>query len=209
MLNYRTHTIQNANPRNVSSGNLRLDQETMLIRRRRFQHSPGYENVAGRRGRRSAVITVELLMMLPILLIFLAAITQFGLIFSTIENTEFASRYGARLAAEQTSPGHIAQLVNSGQLRRAINRHLSAAGFRRGVCRLEVELGGLGRLSDVPDTNDCPCRRRELPLPSIGTPVRVTICVPLQGNVPDLLSSFGFSLNNRVVQQTTTMRVER
>ena len=60
-------------------------QPGFRVRSRRLQPPP----------RRAGLIAFELFLMLPILLIFLAAVVEFGLILSMVQSVESANRYGA------------------------------------------------------------------------------------------------------------------
>ena len=162
--------------------------------------------------RRSGIVSVELILMLPILLILLAAIVEFGLILSMIQSVEAANRYGARLVSERPGGAAAVAFATSGDLRQALNRHLQVAGIQHGVCRLTVEHNGPSspnRGGDAPPGAGCDCRPPGTSLPLPRTAVRLTICVPLKDNIPDLLGGFGFSLTDRVIQQTTTFRLEQ
>lgn len=157
------------------------------------------------------MIAFELLLMLPILLIFLAAVVEFGLILSMVQSVEAANRYGAKLVSERSSGAAAVNFANSGNLRAAINRQLRVAGMQRGVCRLRVEHNGPTNPTnggDAPSRGACDCVPPGTTLPVPTTAIRLTICVPLKGNVPDLLGTFGFSLNGRVIQQSSVFRLE-
>jgi hypothetical protein len=161
--------------------------------------------------KRAGLIAFELFLMLPILLIFLAAVVEFGLILSTVQSVESASRYGAKLVSERPSGVSAVNFANSGNLRSAINRQLRVAGMQRGVCRLKVEHNGPASPNnggDAPSQQACDCAPPATSLPLPRTAIRLTICVPLEGNVPDLLGTFGFSLQGRVIQQSAVFRLE-
>jgi len=161
--------------------------------------------------RRRAVIIVELLLMLPILLLLLVAITEFGMIFAVTQKVAFASRHGAKLTAEQGTPTGAILFVTNGNMRVAVNQQLANAGLQQGACRVTLEHNGPASpavVSDAPVNGACDCQPPGGPLPTPATALRVTVCVPLEGNVPDLLSTFGFSLAGRYVQESTTVRLE-
>ncbi len=63
------------------------------------------------------------------------------------------------------------------------------------------------QIDDDPES-PCDCRPPSRSLPPSGAAVRVTVCMPLAGNVPDLLASFGFPLAGRHISQSTTWRYE-
>jgi hypothetical protein len=145
------------------------------------------------------------------LLILLVAITEFGMIFALTQNVAFASRHGAKLSAEQGTPTAALNLVTNGSLRAEVNRQLATAGLQLGACRVTLEHNGPAvplAVSDAPAVGGCDCSPPGVPIPTPATALRVTVCVPLQGNVPDLLSTFGFSLAGRYVQESTTVRLE-
>ena len=170
-------------------------------------------HVACRGVRRRAVITVELILALPVLLVLVLAVVEFGMIFAAIQQVAFASRHGAKIAAEEP-PGSLPTLNTSAggsRLRTRIDQLLETNGFASGACRviLEHNLSGMDEVQvDDDPAVACDCQPPAAALPASGVSVRVTVCVPLEGNVPDLLASFGFSLDGRTVVQSTTWRYE-
>ena len=162
----------------------------------------------GSKQLRRAVVTLELILGLPILIIFVFAVIEFGLIFAAIDQVAYASRFGAKLASEQGVPFSV------GSLRTEIDQYLQTAGLQTGACRVilqhNVMLGGMSPQSSSPGMGSCDCTAPTDNLPTMtGTDfVRVTVCVPLKDNVPDLLCGFGFSLEDCVIEQTTTFRYE-
>lgn len=161
---------------------------------------------------RRAVVTLELILGLPILIIFVFAVIEFGLIFATIDQVAYASRFGAKLASEQAGAFDV------DALRTEIDQYLQTAGLQTGACRAilqhNVTMGmgmrGASPQSSPPGMGGCDCTAPTDNLPTTtGTSfVRVTVCVPLKDNVPDLLCGFGFSLEDCVIEQTTTFRYE-
>lgn len=170
------------------------------------------------RNRRSAVITVELLLSLPILLIFLAAVLEFGLIYAVSQKVSYASRFGAKLASEEPRTGldDLNLAAGGSRLRTAINRFLSTAEIPTGACTVIFEHNACLANQSQTDTDGsgCDCGAPATPLPAgpppAGNPeyVRVTVCVPLIGNVPDLVSSFGFSVAGFTIEHSTVFRYE-
>jgi len=195
---------------------VRRRQSFSLFSRRPVFHLGGAnETTSPQVGRqthpRSAIIVVELLLMLPILLLLLAAVVEFGSIFAVMQNVSFASRMGAKFASQQTSGAAIINLVNNETLLAQVNRHLIEAGLEHGACRVLVHHNDVTSPKVAiaePPSGACDCELPSLGLPSPKIAVRVTVCVPLEGNVPDLLSTFGFSLSDKQVHQSTTLRVE-
>jgi Flp pilus assembly protein TadG len=158
------------------------------------------------RSRRGGAVTFELIVTLPILVIFLAAVIEFGLILANTKQVALASRLGAKIAAESGAP------FNSGTLaaiRTAVDRQLEAAGFGAAASAgvtLQHNVAGGGSSPQV--SGDCPAPSSP-PLPADGSgSVRVTVCVELSKLTPDLLSSFGFSIAGKFVESTTTYPYE-
>lgn len=170
------------------------------------------------RKRRAGIVTVELLLTLPVLLVFLAAVIQFALIYSVNQKVAYASRFGARLASEEprTSLDDLNLSGGGSRLRTAINNYLANADLTTGACTVILEHNACLANQTQTDTDGsgCNCGAPAAALPAgpppAGTPeyVRVTVCVPLTGNVPDLLSSFGFSVAGCTIEHTTLFRYE-
>lgn len=171
--------------------------------------------------RRRGVITLELILTFPILIIVLLAVVEFGLILAASKHVEFASRLGAKLAAE--SSGTDLETLNTGvisPLRVEIDQYLNTAGYSDScTVILEHNVAGTGGMVQVnPNPADCPCgpvgslpsQFPPLPSPAVTTfeSVRVTVCLPMEGNIPNCLSTFGFDLDGCTIQQTVVWRYE-
>ena len=160
---------------------------------------------------RRGAVTLELLLTTPVLVILLMAVCEFGLIFTGIKQVAAASRLGAKFAAETGSDVNLIAAVNSGALRTAIDRQLAAAGATSGACQIVVQYdsgGGLQTLTNQPVLNPCLCTPSAFVPPTSLTYVRVTVGVRLTEFSPDLLSPFGFSITNRIIDHSTTYRLE-
>lgn len=186
--------------------------------------------IVKRKPPRSGVVVLELILAAPALLIIMLAIVQISLIYVVNEQTAFASRYAAKIASE--TPRASINGLNTGLLKTTIDRVLNVGGMPQGSCRVILEhnvpVGGVLPLAPpiapVPETTisdpvvadpDCDCEPPVTPLPVVpgilvfvNQSVRTTVCVPLDGNIPDLLSSFGFSVQDYIVEQTTTCLYE-
>jgi hypothetical protein len=78
--------------------------------------------------------------------------------------------------------------------------------------------GASNPVQSNPDPADCPCgpvgslpdQFPPLPDPPDTTfeSVRVTVCLPMEGNIPNCLSTFGFDLGECTIQQTVVWRYE-
>ena len=153
---------------------------------------------------RRAAVTVEFIIGLPIFLIFLSAIVEFGLVQANSQQVAIASRIGARLAAETAglNPGNTAATAAS--IRTEIDRQLESAKFganaSAGVTlRHNVSGGGVA--------TDGTCNDPITPALPPNT-VRVTVCVPMSALTPNLLNVFGFSTTGKTVEVTTTYAYE-
>lgn len=168
---------------------------------RRF--AQGYACEGSRCGQRGAV-AVELIIMFPVLLIFLAAVVEFGLILAGTKQVALASRNGAKLAAQS---GTLDALAVNG-IRNSINRQLATAGFGNSATTgITVQHNVGGSLTAVSD-GTCPAPMNP-PLPSGDhEAVRVTVCVDLSQLTPDLLGTFGFPTTGKTVEMSTTVAYE-
>lgn len=174
-------------------------------------------------GRR-AVITLELIFAIPMLLIVLLAVVEVGLILAASKHVEFASREGAKLAAEVSRSGgppnlgsfNLPATVNN--LKDQVDDYLVTAGYTNS-CTVILE----HNVASVPnsvqtDDDGQPCNCEAIGnLPSVvpGPPatnvesVRVTVCLPMDGNIPNCLAVFGFDLADCTIRQSTVWRFER
>ncbi len=151
---------------------------------------------------------MELLVGLPILLISLLAIVEFALIMDKLQQVALASRTGAGMAAQQTS-------FNVASIKTEVDRQLLTAGISSGSCEvlLQHNVGTSTPVIIPSGSGTCTCSSPSIPpLPtSAFVPdgcVRVTVCVRLSALAPDLLSSFGLSIQGLQVLQTTTLAYE-
>jgi hypothetical protein len=173
-------------------------------------------------NRRSAVIVLELILGLPILIIFLFAVVEFGLILALSKQVSFASRFGANLASRESRAtlGDLNLPVGGSRLLTAINENLATAGISGGACQVILEHNVNGVLNPVQFDPPAGCENCVAPGTSLPDPVmscvedgrlapetvRVTVCISIQDHVPDLLCGFGFSIDDCVIRQTTTYR---
>jgi hypothetical protein len=137
-----------------------------------------------RTGRRRGVLTMELLLVFPILFALLLAMVQFSLTLHARQQLVAASREGARVAA---LGGDL------DEVRAAVQRTL-----------------GRGRLADAA-VHLTDGRGEEIAggqaVPS-GTAVAVWVRLPARHVVPDLLRFVGYSIKKDVLLARTAMRRE-
>jgi hypothetical protein len=169
---------------------------------------------AKRNAPRSGVVVLELILATPAFLIIMLAIVEISLIYVAIEQTAYASRYAAKIASE--TPGGSINALNTGPLKTSVDRVLNTGGLPLGSCRviLEHNVSVPTTINDpVVAAPNCDCTPPVTSLPVVAgsvttESVRTTVCVPLDGNIPDFLSSFGFSIQNYVVEESTTFSYE-
>jgi len=161
------------------------------------------------------VVTLELILVFPILMILLLAIIEFGLIYSTIQHVSYSSRLGAKLSSEQSTVNLGTYNQNGGvsPLRTEINNYLTTAGFNTLSCQITLQHNVAGAANNTQENPDpapagCDCVAPVNNLPVGSEYVRVTVCVPVTGNVPNLLATFGFDIADYEVEETTTFPYE-
>lgn len=149
---------------------------------------------------RRGIVTLELILALPIFLVILAAVIEFGMIFSLAQAVEQTSRH-AGIAASR-APTIDQAFVDA--LKLQSDEILANSGYPGASCRIIVEndVGSFSPIySPVVPPADCNCGVPGVALPAPGPAVRVTVCVPLKGNLPDLLASFGFSIDSITLEE--------
>lgn len=166
--------------------------------------------------RRRAVVTLELVLAVPVLLIVLLAVVEVGLILAASKHVEFASRLGAKLAAEATT-ADLGTLNTAGPLKAEIDQYLNTAGYTDS-CTVILEHNVAAAANPVqtnPNPADCVCNPDgALPAAVIGPPatvvesVRVTVCLPMDGNIPNCLATFGFDLSDCSIRHSSVWRYE-
>lgn len=163
--------------------------------------------VAPGRPRRAATV-LEVIITLPVLVILLLAIIEFGVLFANLQQLALASRVGAQ-EASQTANLDTAVLVPA-EVIAVIERQLGGANMTACRIRLEHNDGGGQTQFEHPIVGACNCGPTTLlAAPPGGEYVRVTVCVDLTLVTPNLLDSFGFDIAGRMAEHTTVMRYER
>lgn len=170
---------------------------------------------------RCGVAVVELIIWLPVLMTALMAVVEFALMQQVNQQVTLASRYGAKIASEvtrafATSPNlsNINQTATVNNLQSRIDTFLANAGLTAS-CEVRLEHNAcVNNTLQVDTATPCTCNATGPGALPAGEPpqgeayVRVTVCIPLTGNVPNLLSTLGFDITGRIVRHSTTYRVE-
>jgi Flp pilus assembly protein TadG len=155
--------------------------------------------------RRLGIVALEFLLVFPLLLILLLAIFEFGLILAAAKHVENAARLGAKYSAEAGILEGFNDPGTMDNLKERVDQYLNTAGYTDS-CQviLEHNVFGVGNPSQpnplMSDPN-CPCNPVIGPIASLPMhSVRVTVCLPMTGNIPNCLSSFGFDISGCVVR---------
>lgn len=156
---------------------------------------------------RRGAVTLEFIVALPVLVIVLLAVIEFGMLIAHTQQLTLASRAGAEVAS-QTDLSAVTAIPPA--VLQAINSQLSSSGVT--PCRIILEHNVPGTspttLSD-PVAPSCPCVPPTAPLPVIAArSVRVTVCAPMSELAPNCLALFGFNLTGHHTQSSTTFRYE-
>ncbi len=163
-------------------------------------------SIAGRAAPlRRGSVTLELIVMLPVWLIVMGAIVQFGLLIGNRQQVALASRVGAEEASRTT--GLAAAGGVPGNVVAVVEQQLQSSGIQQCKITLEHNLAGPATLST--GTCDCPTLGTSGTWPpSSGEYVRVTVYVPATELAPNVLKFFGFDISERFIRNATTFRHE-
>jgi hypothetical protein len=149
-------------------------------------------------------VTLELILTVPIWLIFLWAVVEFGQILSNQQQVALAARVGTE-EASQTPGLDLAAAVPPNVLT-AIDQQLASSNISR--CKVILEHNVGGSPATLTDGACAPCDPPATALPPNREYVRVTVCVPLTELACNLLGGFGFDISGCIVQHSTTFRYE-
>jgi Flp pilus assembly protein TadG len=147
-------------------------------------------------------VAIELLLSLPVWLIGLLAIIEFGSLFSNLQHVALASRVGADVAARTSSLPESGSIPSA--ILDAVNDQLAAANITPSEIVLEHNLGGsYVMLVQGQSAFSGPSQQT---LPAVGTYVRVTVCAPAMQLAPNILRSFGLDIQGWDVGESTTFQ---
>ena len=160
-----------------------------------------------RSARRPGVTILEIILVMPILVILLMAIVEFGLILANLKQIAVSSRVGSDTAAQ--TPALPATGTVPANIVTAVQQQLQSSGMS--ACRIILVHNTSG--STVTLVSDigagCTCTSPTTPaLPASGKFVRLTVCLELTELTPNLLGTLGFDISSRMAEETTTMRYE-
>lgn len=148
---------------------------------------------------RQGMITLELLLNLPIWLLLIFAVAEFGSISSHAQQISLASRVGAEEAAH--TPGLPSEGEVPSNICTAVEHQLMSSGLRCSKVIVEHNTGG--RPAALVSGNGLGGPPR-MPLPSAGAYVRVSVFVRGTDLAPNLLAGIGFDVSKNATGQSTT-----
>lgn len=204
----QSHLLPLKLKRNVNMGNLGVMGHSGRKLKGRAKNAR-----SGKLCHRSAAVILELILTLPILMIALAAIVEFGLLLNNLQYVESASRAGVQVASRLSAAS-----LNTGSLDAsvltAVNQELS--NISPGVVARQVYLehnvnpappptvGATVMVCDGASSTPCPFVTVTAPSAPSTEYVRVTVFVDFPDVAPNALAYFGLDFENSIVQQTTT-----
>lgn len=155
-------------------------------------HHPYRQQARRALQRRRGLLSVELVLTLPILLMGVVGAVLLSQMLMSYQAVSAAAGNGAR---EGTMPGATAQSVREAVLR-------SVAGWRLATNPNDVEVAV--RVNGVSLANDPDA----LAAAATGDEISVTVGVETVKAVPDMLKAFGLSIAGQELQSTIRMRKE-
>lgn len=149
--------------------------------------------------------------MLPVWLIVMGAVVQFGMLIGNRQQVALASRVGAEEASRTAGLPSTGEV--SANIVGVVKHQLQSSGITQYKITLEYNLAGgtpitLSTCTLTP-TGICnsPALESPDPWPS-GKYVRVTVHVPATELTPNILTFFGFDISERYIRNATTFRHE-
>ena len=178
-----------------------------------LQSTARFRPARARRG----IITLEFLGVFPLLLIFGLSIAQFSMAARLNQRVIFASRYGAKLAAEmprvgERNVGNFNERRSSGNLKTRVDDWLNAAGLSA-ASEVILEHNVCGASNPLQRQGTSASSKALPALPVAWNSdnvnyVRVTVAVPVVPNVPNMLKTFGLDWSGVVFRHSTVFRME-
>lgn len=170
-----------------------------------------------RRSKRRAVSLLEIIIGLPIMLILLFAVVQFGLLQSNQQTLKMASRAGALVAANMEIDG--TEVVIDSEIINAIDEVLRKGGLidpaetitMVGEVQLNYAVYNSGTMMPASGTIPMPATLMP-PSPAVYPDyhyVQVTISIPVQRLAPNAMACFGVDYSGRNALMTSLFRHER
>lgn len=163
------------------------------------------------RRRRSAAVVLETILALPVFVIMLMGIVEFGVLVENLQHVEAASRAGV-LVASRTAAATLNLAALPADVLVAVNDELDQmrAGVVARQVRLETNVNNAGNVGATifRTGGQTPVFNPDVAVTAPAAPaaayVRVTVFVDVPDVTPNVLAAFGLDFKNEVVQQTTT-----
>ena len=146
--------------------------------------------------------------MLPVWIILMLAVVQFGMILGSRQQIALASRVGAEEASRTPDLSTTNGDPVPCNVLRVIDQQLASSGITRCKVVLQHNLGSVSPAYTTLTSGDCNCDPPTGALPIAGRAVRVTVFVPISELAPNLLKACGLDLSDRFIYHTTTFRHE-
>ncbi|MFT5328529.1 MAG: Flp pilus assembly protein TadG [Planctomycetaceae bacterium] len=180
---------------------------------------PESTRIANARPRRRGVVTLELIVVTPIIAIMLSAVVEFGVILSSLEHVTASARAGAKVAAELSTVDLASALAadNVDDVQAAVDQVLGSAGMVSCMVILEHNpvCVGAAATKTAGACAGCAAPATALPAAAVipGGSIRVTVCLEAsaaanQDNFPNLLSTFGYDLSGQIISESITLPYE-
>lgn len=170
---------------------------------------------------RTAIVTLETIVWLPVLAILLAAVIEMGLIMTGTMHVAAATRLGAKLAAETPNLSAANDDTAAANIKTSIDNYFENAGYGANASagvRLQHTVGnvaGQRRFSGVsgtcPEINSplFPMPRGNEVMPGVNpNSVRVVVCIEIPKVAPNVLKTFGFDTTGMTLEMFTTFPYE-
>jgi uncharacterized membrane protein len=158
-------------------------------------------------ARRRGVYIWELVVVVPLILMLLLGVIEYGFVYINQRHLAMAARTGAKVAAEQA-------IFDINAIKDEVDRHLLSAGFASGSTEVVLQHNVGSPMTIVVSSLGAPVgpypTGPALPDATLLPEgcVRVSVVVPFTLLTPDLLAAFGLSLSTQKAQQTTTLAYE-
>lgn len=165
---------------------------------------------------------LELILAMPLLMIVLLAVVEFGVLLVNLQYVEFASRTGAQVASQLNQsdfysvvppnpavfPATITTVVNA-ELAQATPNAVTPLSSSSILLEHTVPISGpaVGAVTEVYSgvaVTSADVAEPPIPAPPAYRYVRVTVFVNATDLTPNILAAFGFDLTGKRFQQTTT-----
>ncbi len=160
------------------------------------------------RGRRSGAVVVELMIALPILVIALFAIIEFGLWMSGKQRLEMAARIAAEAASKSASIERLSSLDGT-EIKTKIYRYLENGGIPTENVQVALmhNVGNESIVVDPPDGTLIGMDLSEPPQVDCEY-VRVVVSIPTNDITPNLLELFLLDVSGLTTTHSKTYRYE-